>query len=154
MKLLHRKGNRFPHYTTEKDVLHFLTDHFGDWTKTTPKMFDGEFEGFTPPVDIKEDDKAYFVEAELPGMAKDNIDVTVKDNYLCIKGEKKTFNEDKKEDYHRMERAYGAFYRSIPLPGDADVERMGANFENGLLTVEIAKFEGHNEKGARKIDIR
>jgi HSP20 family protein len=153
MTLFHLTNTRQPSYTTEKDALHFMQDYFGDWTNLTPKMYDGQPQGFSPIVDIKENEKAYFVEAELPGIIKDNIDITVKDNVLCIKGIKKSFTENKKEDYHQMERAYGSFYRCLPLPGDADLDKMGANLENGLLSIEIAKDGGHDEKNTRKIDI-
>ncbi|MDH5414022.1 MAG: Hsp20/alpha crystallin family protein, partial [Flavobacteriaceae bacterium] len=109
---------------------------------------------FTPALNISEDENNYFVEAELPGMNKDDINISVKDNSLCLKGTKSTFNEENKENFHHMERAWGAFYRAIPLPNDADVERMGANYEDGLLTVEIAKYTNGHPTGSRRIDIR
>lgn len=65
--------------------------------------------------------------------------ITIKDNTLFLKGEKKTFNEETKEDYHHIERTYGSFHRAVPLAKDADAEKVKADFKNGLLTIEIGK---------------
>jgi len=123
-------------------------NHWGvsDWDKT-------QLSNFTPSLNVKEDDKAYYIEAELAGIPKESIDISIKDNSLVLKGEKKTFNEEKKEDYHHIERSYGSFYRTIPLAKDADHEKISADFENGLLTIEVAKKD-LMESGSRKIDIR
>jgi HSP20 family protein len=96
-------------------------------------------ETFTPALNVRENESAYFVEAELPGVDKEGIDVTIKDNTLFLKGEKKTFNEETKEDYHHIERTYGSFHRAVPLAKDADAEKVKADFKNGLLTIEIGK---------------
>lgn len=94
---------------------------------------------FTPALNVKEDENAYYVEAELPGVDKEGIDVSIKDNTLYLKGEKRTFNEEKKEDYHHIERTYGSFHRAVPLAKDADAEKVKADYTNGLLTIEIGK---------------
>ena len=74
----------------------------------------------TPTIDVSETDKEVTVEAELPGVDEKDIDVTLGDNMLTIKGEKKQEKEEKKKDYHLTERSYGSFSRSMVLPFDAD----------------------------------
>ena len=107
---------------------------------------------FNPALNVKESEDAYFVEAELAGVDKDGIDISIKDGNLLLKGEKKTFNEEKKEDYHHIERTYGSFHRVVPLAKDADSEKVKADFTNGLLTIEIGKKD-QNIDTHRKINI-
>ena len=127
----------------------FFTNPWGNWP--TLKMKD--LDSFVPVVNIKEDDKSYYVEAELPGVKKEDMEISVKEGNLTLKGEKKTFKEDKKEDYHRIERSYGSFFRKIPLSADCDTEQVNANYADGLLTVTIAKKKT-KESGSRKINIK
>ena len=127
-------------------------DIFGPLMREWPGM-KNSLEMFSPAIDVKENDQEYLIEAEFPGVDKKDIDVSIKDRNICLKGEKKTFNEEKKEDYHHMERTYGSFFRTIPLAGDADPERVSADFENGLLKVSVAKKQSGNDS-SRKVDIR
>jgi HSP20 family protein len=101
--------------------------------------FSGWRDGFTPSVDVVEDDKEIRVSAELPGMNEKDIEVTLNKESLTIKGEKKEEKEDKGKDYYHMERSYGSFTRTIPLPVDVDTDRAEATFKNGVLTVKIPK---------------
>ncbi len=98
-----------------------------------------EEKGWMPAVDIFEKDDKFVVKAELPGMKEEDIDVSVVGDTLSIKGEKKTETEVKEEDYYRCERAYGSFYRSIPLPSTVDASKIEANFEDGVLEVTLPK---------------
>ena len=109
-------------------------------------------DSFVPALNVRENENAYFVDAELPGVDKEGIDVTIKDNTLFLKGEKKTFNEETKEDYHHIERTYGSFHRAVPLAKDADPEKVKADFKNGLLTIEIGKKD-QNIDTHRKVHI-
>lgn len=127
----------------------FFSDPWANW----PRLRMKDLDSFVPAVNIKEDDKAYYVEAELPGVKKDDMEISVKDGTLTLKGEKKTFKEDKKENFHRVERSYGSFYRSIPLANDCDTEQVNANYQDGLLTVTIAKKKSKESTG-RKINIK
>jgi HSP20 family protein len=81
----------------------------------------------------------YVVKAELPGMKEEEVDVSVVGNRLTIKGEKKAETEVKEENYYRSERSYGSFFRSIDLPSDVDPDKIEANYEDGILEVEIPK---------------
>ena len=92
---------------------------------------------FSPAVDIVENDAAYLLKAELPDMAREDIDITVENGTLTIKGEKKLSQDVKEEQFHRIERHYGAFSRSFSLPLTVDATKVGADYKNGVLTVRL-----------------
>ena len=81
----------------------------------------------------------FVVKAELPGIKEEDVDVSVADDILTIKGEKKTENELKEEDYYCCERSYGSFFRSIGLPSNVDAKKIEANYEDGVLEVSLPK---------------
>jgi len=94
-----------------------------------------------PPVDIQETDDAYRLTAELPGLTKDDINITLENNVLRLTGERK-FEKDVKEDgYQRVERTYGSFARAFTLPSQVNHDKVEAAFENGLLTITVPKAE-------------
>jgi len=100
----------------------------------------GNGQRFTPRVDVKETDTALEVTAELPGIREEDVDLTITQNALTIKGEKRVEKEEKKENYYRMERSYGSFSRSIPLPREmVDTEKAEATFKEGVLTITLPK---------------
>ncbi len=103
-----------------------------------------------PSINISEDEKEIKVQAELPGMEAKDVDISLQDNNLVIQGEKKFEDEQKRDDYHRIERSYGSFYRSIPLPVKVDEENIKANFKNGVLNISLPKQE---EARGKKIEI-
>ena len=94
-----------------------------------------------PSVDIAEDDDRYVVTVELPGSKKEDITVEMKDHVLTIRGEKRNEREEKKEHSHWVERSYGSFSRSFTLPANAVAERVKAEFDAGVLTIEVPKAE-------------
>ena len=94
-----------------------------------------------PTVDIIEDDHALIVKAELPGIEAKDVAVTIDNHVLTLKGERHIEKEVRKENYHRMERAYGSFVRSFALPTFVDAEKVRAEFKNGLLTISVPKRE-------------
>lgn len=94
---------------------------------------------WTPLVDVAEDDKEFTVKAELPGLKKEDVKVTVENGHLRITGERRMEKEEKGKRYHRIERAYGSFERSFLLPEDAQESKLTADFEGGLLKVHIPK---------------
>jgi len=105
---------------------------------------------WSPAVDASESETAIEIKADLPGMTEKDIDVTVENNTLTIKGERKFENEDKRENYHRIERQYGSFYRSFQLPNTVDVTKINADFKNGILELALPKRE---ETKPKKISI-
>jgi len=93
---------------------------------------------WAPPVDIYQNgDHEVVLKAELPDMTREDIDITVDNGTLTIRGEKKFSNEVKEESFHRIERRYGAFSRSFSLPQTVDTGKVGADYKNGVLTVRL-----------------
>ena len=121
---------------------------FDDWD--LPSVFSGEDE-WIPAFDISENDKEYVVSAELPGIDIKDVDITISDGILSVKGEKKHETEDKGENYHRIERHYGSFHRSFRIPGRVESDKVDASFKDGILKVLLPKAEGTETK---KIDIK
>ena len=130
------------------EMNHLFDDFFSDFGRRTPSLFRGYEPAWllgrrrgatTPAVDIVEDDKAVTLTAELPGMKEEDIEVVVRDNVLCVKGEKKSETEEEKENFYLAERHYGAFKRTFRLPETADADKIEAAYEDGLLTVTVPK---------------
>ncbi len=96
---------------------------------------------WVPSVDIYEDSDAIQLHAELPGMNLKEIEVKVANNILEIKGEKKIEKQEKKENYHRVERVFGRFARSFRLPVTIDQEKIRAKYDQGILTLTLPKRE-------------
>jgi HSP20 family protein len=114
----------------------------------------GEKTGFfAPMLDISEDDKGYHIEAEMPGVDEKNIDVNIADNVLTIKAEKRGQEKKEGKNYHRIERSFGTFQRSVTLPPEIDEEKVRAQFKNGVLTIEVPKSEQKKEK-TRRIEVK
>jgi HSP20 family protein len=103
-----------------------------------------------PAVNIRETDGAFYVEAELPGMTKEDIEITLENNILKLSGERRFEKDTKEESYHRVERSYGSFLRTFSLPSQVSAEGVKASFKEGVLTIEIPKAE---EAKPRKIAI-
>lgn len=106
---------------------------------------------WVPPLDIFETEERFVVTMELPGIEPDSVDLSVEDSTLTVRGER-GFYEDVPEDaFHRVERRFGAFARSLTLPQTADAERIEASFERGVLTIQVPKAE---QAKPRKITVK
>jgi HSP20 family protein len=105
---------------------------------------------WVPPVDIQETEEGYRLQAELPGLTKEDIDITLENNVLRLSGERKFERDVKKENFHRVERTYGTFSRAFALPQQVNAEGVQAGFENGVLTILVPKAE---QAKPRKISI-
>jgi HSP20 family protein len=103
-----------------------------------------------PAMDLVEQDGSYVLQADLPGLAESEVSVELEDNVLTISGERKSEHEDRKDGYHRIERASGSFSRSLTLPEGIDPETIQAHFENGVLEVTIPKPQ---ERKPRRVAI-
>ena len=106
-----------------------------------------------PRIDVSETNGTVEVTAELPGVAEEDVDVTLTDDLLTIKGEKKSETEDTQKNYHVVERSYGAFQRSIRLPFEVDPKQVDARFEKGVLKVVLPK-PPEVEAKSQKIEIK
>lgn len=106
---------------------------------------------WVPPVDIFETKDKYVVNVELAGVDADSVDVSVEDSTLVIRGERIFYQDIPEEAFHRVERRYGPFARSVSLPQTANAERIEASFDKGVLTIEVPKVEQAKPK---KISIK
>jgi HSP20 family protein len=101
---------------------------------------------FLPPVDIFEDEHNITLQAEIPGVKEEDLNVTLENNVLTITGERKFKEEEKKDNFHRIERRYGKFTRSFTLPASVDPQNVNATFENGVLNMTLPKREEFKPK--------
>jgi HSP20 family protein len=106
---------------------------------------------WAPPVDIREGVDALTLTAELPGLTKEDVSITLENNVLTLSGERKFEKEAHGESYHRVERSYGNFSRSFTLPSTVKTDKVDARFENGVLTISLPKQE---ESKPRQITIK
>ena len=105
-----------------------------------------EQKGWAPPIDVIEKGDNFVVKVELPGMKQEDVDVSVSDDTLTIKGERRPESGIKDEDYDRSEIAYGSFYRSITLPSSVDTKSIEAVYEDGILRVTLQRAAGAKPK--------
>ena len=101
---------------------------------------------WSPSVDISETKNDLVIKAELPGLDPKDIDISMNNGYLTIKGEKKHEKEEKDENYHLIERSYGAFTRSVQLPREVQSDKITASFKNGILRITLPKSEEAKKK--------
>ncbi len=129
------------------DVVNQLLNHFDDVQE------EGIVSSFVPVVNTREGEFAYHVELDLPGIKKEDIEITTEDNNLTISGERKLKEEVKEEDYYKVESLYGKFSRSFTLPEKIDVENIHAESSDGVLEVIIPKLKEEDTK-PKKIEIK
>jgi len=94
---------------------------------------------FVPAVDIYEDSNKVVLKIEVPGINEKDLDIRVENNTLTVKGERKFEKDEKEENFHRIERRYGSFYRAFTLPSTVDTEHINAKYNAGILTLELSK---------------
>ena len=130
------------------DVERMFEDWFEDfWARPVSRLWRPGFARMrsmsieAPALDVYEQKDDLIVKAEIPGLTKDEIDITLEANTLTIKGEKKKEEEVKDDDYYRCERTYGAFTRSIELPVTVQTDKVNASFKNGVLEIRMPKTE-------------
>ena len=111
----------------------------------------GTATAWAPALDISERKDAYLVTVELPGVEADDLDITLEDGLLTIQGERHFAHDSSEQQFHRVERRYGAFRRSITLPAQVQAEQIEASFENGVLQIMVPKME---EAKPKRIQVR
>lgn len=102
---------------------------------------------FHPNIDVVDEGKSIRISAELPGLDKDDIELTIQEGALSLSGEKRTESSSDEEGCYRTERAYGYFERVVPLPGDVDLDHIDADFKKGVLTVHVPKLKTAESRG-------
>jgi HSP20 family protein len=116
-----------------------VNEVFGSWPLEREAATLGS--AWAPPVDVFENADAIKIMAELPGVKVEDVKISLENNRLTLRGEKKQIAEETTEKVHRYERAYGAFERTFTLPGIVDSERIQATYQDGILTVTLPKAE-------------
>lgn len=120
----------------------------------TQPPFRGEgLSEFSPKINVSENDKEIEVTVEVPGMDQDNVDVSLRDDVLIIKGEKKQEKEEKDKEYYHVERSYGSFSRSLQIPCEVDQDYIKAAFKKGVLKINLPKSTKAQEN-VRKINVK
>ena len=94
---------------------------------------------FVPPVDIYEDEHKIVLKLEVPGVKESDLDIQLENNVLTVRGERKFASEEKEENFHRIERRYGSFYRSFTIPTTVDPESVKASYDAGVLSISLDK---------------
>lgn len=149
-------GDDYPLGALQRRMNRMFDDFFGDFGSLTAGPLGtraGAAAGFVPRMDVTETDKDLTLTAELAGLDEKDVEVTLQDDVLTIKGEKKTERQEKDHRCCLSERSYGSFSRSIALPDNVDTNSIDASFKKGVLTVRLAKTAVEAPK-AKKIDIK
>jgi HSP20 family protein len=126
-----------------------LLQRFNEEMDRAFSRWGGEHEGwgaFAPAIEVTEREGNLVVCADLPGMNKDDVKIEVSGDELVIQGERKREHEETREGYRRSERSYGHFYRSVPLPEGAEIEKARAEFKDGVLEVKVPVPEGKSKR--------
>ncbi len=136
-------------FSLRDEIDRLFEDYFGKTSDRRDESF------WYPAMDISETEEGYLVEMDVPGIPKENIKISVKDNQLTITGERKSEKkeEDKDRTYHRIERYYGKFQRTIALPNEIDIEKIKADYKDGVLKITLPRSEKSKPKEI-KIDIK
>lgn len=152
LQLVPRRGN----WLSLMPDIDLFDRMFGDWT--VPSLWSEE-RVVVPAFDISETEKEYVISGEIPGIEPKDLEVTLTDGILSIKGEKKQESEEKEENYHRVERHYGSFQRSFRLPENIKRDDLDASYKDGILKltlpkleqIEVKKIEVKEKKSRKKI---
>jgi len=137
-ELLSRSNNALTHFSRSKDVEQAESRELATFPRWS--LLAGE---------VEETEKEVVVSVEVPGMEKEDCHITIEGNTLYLSGEKRFERETQDSTYHVMERAYGAFQRSIPLPRNVDIDKADASYKNGVLTVRLPKVGSENIKSIK-----
>jgi HSP20 family protein len=129
-------------WETYRDVLALqnrMNSLFQDFSRTNGENEQVTAAGFVPPVDIYEDEHKLVLKLEIPGIRQEDLDVRMENTTLSIKGERNFQSEGKEENFHRVERRYGSFYRAFTVPNTIDQESIKADYDAGVLRLELQK---------------
>ncbi len=127
-------------FAFDKDIDQFFDDFF---TGNVPEAREATM---SPRINLEENDNEWILTAELPGVKKDDVTVNFQDNLLTLTGEKKFEKEDKKKHFHRIERSYGQFSRSVQIPSSIVLDKIDARYEDGILNIILPKAEDAKPK--------
>ena len=121
-----------------EEMNRLFDDFFTGWPERRRGLLEGEW---APSIDVAETDEDIVITVELPGVDQKGVDITIVDDVLTLKGEKKEEKEVKEKNYHRIERSYGTFQRSISLPTGVKADKAKATYKDGVLQITVPKAE-------------
>lgn len=136
-----REAEGYPVDAFQREMNRLFEDFFKGFGVRPAAEDMGSLVGFSPQVNMTEDEKSIQVSAELPGLDEKDIEISLTKDSLTIKGEKKEEAEHKDRETYFMERSFGSFTRVIPIPKDVDTEKSEASFKKGVLTISLPKLE-------------
>jgi len=148
-----QREDEHPFLSLQKEMNSLFDNFFDRGFNLEPFGFgDGKLDAFSPRVNIADKEKEVQVTVELPGMDEKDIEVSVNNDLLTIKGEKKEEKEEKKGGYYRKERSFGSFHRTIPLPDGIEEYKANATFKKGILNITLPKTK-EAQKAVKKIPV-
>lgn len=140
-----REEGRDPFLALRERMDRLMEDFFGGFEAWPSRWAISPFEwrmgAFTPSLDVRDEGDQIRIEAELPGMSEKDVEISMTGDAIVIKGEKRQEAEEKEKNYYRMERSYGSFERTVPLPVDVDRDKVEARFRNGVLDITLPKTQ-------------
>ena len=146
-----RPSTKFAGVDEMEDLLRSMQRAFSMWPSRGAEAV--TFAEWSPSVDIGEDEKEFVLKAELPDISKQDIEVSVEDGTLSIRGERKVEKIEEGMTFHRMERAFGRFERTFTIPAEADKGKISSEYKGGVLTVHLPKNPA-SKRSAHRIEIR
>ena len=151
---MERMPGFMPFVDLQRQMNRLFDDVFGDTQAGTEGSGEGtQTRWMTPRIDVCEQGNDIRLTAEVPGVAPNEVEVTVEDDMLIIRGEKRAESEQERGNYHVSERSYGRFQRIVQLPFSPDPDQIRANFDNGVLTVTVPRTEQARER-SRRIEVQ
>ena len=150
------KGKKDKNFLSIREPLQIfqrdLNSLFEDFFHGGGLDFSSDFH-FAPQMDVSETEKDIIVKADVPGVEEGDLDISLSNDLLTVKGEKKLEKEEKDKNFYRMERSYGSFQRCIQLPAKVMEDKVEASFKNGVLTITLPKSK-EAEKNVKKIEVK
>lgn len=137
----------------QRDMNSLFDDFFGGFELTPWQRGEDRLMAFSPRVDVAETEREVKITAELPGLDEKHVEVTLDENTVTLKGEKKEEHEDSTASSYHVERSYGSFHRVIPLPVSIRADEAKATFKKGVLTVVLPKAEAEKAR-SKKVEIK
>ncbi len=141
-----QREERDPFLAFQHDLNRLFDDFWGGSWLTPYGASEREWSKFSPQIDVVETDTEVKVQTELPGLEEKDFEVSVSQDTLTIRGEKKQEKEEKGRNYYRAERSYGWFQREISLPRNVDTDQVSAEFSKGVLTISLPKVAAQEDR--------
>ncbi len=136
-----------PFYSLQREMNSLFDNFFRGFDISPRGFYESDLGGFSPSIDVKENEKEFIIKAEIPGVEENDVEVTVSNDSVTIKGEKKEEKEDKDKNYYYMERSYGSFHRVIPLAAEVESGKAQARFKNGVIDIKDSENPKlHNQR--------